>query len=205
MALWEVDTMAVRKKTKKSAPEPIDEVKTEEAVPAPSEPDEAVKQSAPEPIDEVKAEEAAPAPSEPGEAEEEGREDPSFALKYDVNSNQRYVDSTSQKSEFDKVLDELSKISQEMLDWNVEKFTKKHGEDTGDALARKWEAFLGGFVTNAAVELYNRGYREAAFKRLEQTRTVLEAKQKLEVEVQAIRAKQDESFDLTDMLGLFGE
>ena len=197
--------MAVRKKTKKSAPEPIDEVKTEEAVPAPSEPDEAVKQSAPEPIDEVKAEEAAPAPSEPGEAEGEGREDPTFALKYDVNSNQRYVDSTSQKSEFDKVLDELSKISQEMLDWNVEKFTKKHGEDTGDALSRKWEAFLGGFVTNAAVELYNRGYREAAFKRLEQTRTVLEAKQKLEVEVQAIRAKQDESFDLTDMLGLFGE
>lgn len=197
--------MAVRKKTKKSAPEPIDEVKAEEAAPVLSKPDEAVKKAAPEPIDEVKAEAAVPAPSEPDEAEGEGREDPAFALQYDVNSNQRYVDSTSQKSEFDKVLDELSKISREMLDWNVEKFTKKHGEDTEDALSRKWEAFLGGFVTNAAVELYNRGYREAAFKRLEQTRTVLEAKQKLEVEVQAIRAKQDESFDLTDMLGLFGE
>ena len=52
------------------------------------------------------------------------------------------------------------------------------------------------------VELYNRGYSEAAFKRLEQARIVLEAKQKLEVEVEAIKAKQDESFDLSDMLGL---
>ena len=53
------------------------------------------------------------------------------------------------------------------------------------------------------MELYNRGYPEAAFRRLEQARTVLEAKRKLEVEVESIKAKQDESFDLSDMLGLF--
>ncbi len=173
-------TMAVRKKTKKAAPEPLDEAKTEEA--------------------------AAPVPSAADAPEEgEGRKESTFVLQYDMNSNQRYVDSTSQKSEFDRVLDELSAISQEMLEWNLEKFTKKHGGDAEDALQRKWEAFLGGFITNAALALYNRGYPEAAFKRLEQARTVLEAKRKLEVEVEAIKAKQDESFDLSDMLGLFGE
>ena len=40
---------------------------------------------------------------------------------------------------------------------------------------------------------------------LEQVRTVLEAKRKLEVEVESIKAKQDESFDLSDMLGFFEE
>lgn len=176
--------MAVRKKTKKSAQEPVEEVGTEE-----------VKSET------VQEEAGIPRP----EAADEGRKESDFVLKYDVNSNQRYVDSTSQKSEFDRVLDELSEISRDMLDWNVEKFTKKHGGDGEDDLARKMEAFLGGFITNAAMELYNRGYREAAFRRLEQARTVLEAKQKLEVEVEAIKAKQDESFDLSDMLGLFGE
>ena len=33
----------------------------------------------------------------------------------------------------------------------------------------------------------------------------MEAKRKLEVEVESIKAKQDESFDLSDMLGLFEE
>lgn len=135
--------------------------------------------------------------------EEEAQKESAFVPKYDVNSNQRYVDSTSQKSEFDRVLDELAAMSKETLDWDVEKFTKKHGSDEENALSRKWEAFLGGFITNAAMELYNRGYPEVAFKRLEQARTVLEAKQKLENEVAAIKAKQDESFDLSDMLGLF--
>jgi len=177
--------MAVRKKTKKSAPDPVDEVK----------------------IDEVKAEvrEAAlpSGPDSPAEGETHGESD--FTLKYDMNSNQRYVDSTSQKTEFDRVLDELASISRDMLDWNVEKFTKKYGGDTEDTLPLKLEAFLGGFITNAAMELYNRGYPEAAFRRLEQARTVLEAKRKLEVEVESIKAKQDESFDLSDMLGLFEE
>ena len=174
--------MAVRKKTKKTELEPVDEVS-------------------------VKAEgqEAAPSPEPDSSTEGEANKGPDFTLKYDMNSNQRYVDSTSQKSEFDRVLDELASISRDMLDWDVEKFTKKHGGDTEDALSKKWEAFLGGFIVNAAMELYNRGYSEAAFRRLEQARTVLEAKKKLEVEVEAIKAKQDESFDLSDMLGLSGE
>ena len=179
--------MAVRKKTKKSAPDPVDDVR----------------------VDEVKADEAtaevreAALPSGPDSpAEGEANKGPDFTLKYDMNSNQCYVDSTSQKSEFDRVLDELASISRDMLDWDVEKFTKKHGGDTEDAFHLKLEAFLGGFIINAAMELYNRGYSEAAFRRLEQARTVLEAKKKLEVEVEAIKAKQDESFDLSDMLGL---
>ena len=179
--------MAVGKKTKKTDVEPINEVKADK-----------VK------ADAVKAEiqEAAlpSGPDSPAEEEVQGKSD--FTLKYDLNSNQRYVDSTSQKSEFDRVLDELSSISRDMLDWDVEKFTKKHGGDTEDAFHLKLEAFLGGFIVNAAMELYNRGYSEAAFRRLEQARTVLEAKKKLEVEVEAIKAKQDESFDLSDMLGL---
>jgi len=179
--------MAVGKKTKKTDVEPINEVKADK-----------VK------ADAVKAEiqEAAlpSGPDSPAEGEVQGKSD--FTLKYDLNSNQRYVDSTSQKSEFDRVLDELASISRDMLDWDVEKFTKKHGGDTEDAFHLKLEAFLGGFIVNAAMELYNRGYSEAAFRRLEQARTVLEAKKKLEVEVEAIKAKQDESFDLSDMLGL---
>ena len=66
--------MAVRKKTRKSAPDPVDEVKT----------------------DEVKAEvrEAAlpSGPDSPAEGETHGESD--FTLKYDMNSNQRYVDSS---------------------------------------------------------------------------------------------------------------
>jgi len=183
--------MAVGKKTEKTDLEPVDEVKVAEEkadkatagvqeAALPSEPDSTVK----------------------GEELQRGSD---FTLKYDMNSNQRYVDSTSQKSEFDRVLDELASISRDMLDWDLEKFTKKHGGDTEDALSKKWEAFLGGFIVNAAVELYNRGYSEAAFRRLEQARTVLEAKKKLEVEVEAIKAKQDGSFDLSDMLGLSEE
>ena len=176
--------MAVGKKTKKMDLEPIDEVKVAE-----------------DKADEATAEvREAALPSGPDSTAEGGGSD--FTLKYDMNSNQRYVDSTSQKSEFDRVLDELASISRDMLDWDVEKFTKKHGGDTEDAFHLKLEAFLGGFIVNAAMELYNRGYSEAAFRRLEQARTVLEAKKKLEVEVEAIKAKQDESFDLSDMLGL---
>lgn len=133
---------------------------------------------------------------------EEGGES-AFVLQYDTNSNQRYVDSTSQKSEFDKVLDELASISRETLEWDVEKFTRKYAGDEEEILARKLEAFLGAFITNAALGLYNRGYPEVAFRRLEQARNVLEARQKLELEVEAIKAKQDESFDISDMLGLF--
>ena len=72
--------MAVRKKTKKSAPDPVDEVKAE------------VREAA-----------LPSGPDSPAEGETHGESD--FTLKYDMNSNQRYVDSTAQKSEFDRVLD----------------------------------------------------------------------------------------------------
>mgnify|MGYP000852076988 FL=1 len=182
--------MAVGKKTEKTDLEPVDEVKVAE-----------------DKADEATAEvREAALPSGPDStAEGEVQRGSDFTLKYDMNSNQRYVDSTSQKSEFDRVLDELASISRDMLDWDLEKFTKKHGGDTEDSFPLKLEAFLGGFIVNAAVELYNRGYSEAAFRRLEQARTVLEAKKKLEVEVEAIKAKQDGSFDLSDMLGLSEE
>ncbi len=106
--------MAVRKKTKKTELEPVDEVS-------------------------VKAEvqEAAPPPEPDSSTEGEANKGADFTLKYDLNSNQRYVDSTSQKSEFDRVLDELASISRDMLDWDVEKFTKKHGGDTEDSFPLK--------------------------------------------------------------------
>ena len=131
-----------------------------------------------------------------------------FTLKYDVSSKERYVDSTSQKTEFEKMLDELSRISRDMLDWEVEKFTRRYQGDQGedDATAKKFEAFLGGFITNAAMELYDRGYQDAAFQRLEQTLKVMDAKRKLESEVESIKARQEEdTVDLSDMLGLFGD
>ena len=141
--------------------------------------------------------------SEPSPAASEG--EGGFSLKYDVTSQERYVDSTSQKTEFDKVLDELGRISKDVLAWDLERFTKRHqGDgDEADALAKKFDAFLGSFITNAALELYDRGYPDAAFKRLEQARNVLEAKRKLEVEVESIKAKNEEdAMDLSD-LGLF--
>lgn len=130
-----------------------------------------------------------------------------FTLQYDVSSKERYVDSTSQKTEFDRMLDELSRISKDMLNWEVEKFTGKYQGDGDEATAtaRKFEAFLGGFITNAAMELYDRGYRDAAFQSLEQALKVLDAKRKLETEVESIKARNEEdSVDLSDMLGLFG-
>ena len=128
-----------------------------------------------------------------------------FTLQYDVSSRERYVDSTSQKTEFDRMLDELSRISKDMLSWEVEKFTGKYQGDEAAATARKFEAFLGGFITNAAMELYDRGYRDAAFQSLEQALKVLDAKRKLETEVESIKARNEEdSVDLSDMLGLFG-
>ena len=130
-----------------------------------------------------------------------------FALQYDVNSDKRYVDSTSQKTDFEKMLDELSNISKEMLSWEVEKFTRKHHSDAGEAsdTAKKFEAFLGGFITNAAIELYDRGYQDIAFQRLEQAKNILSAKRKLETEVESIKAANEEdAVDLSDMLGLFG-
>ena len=55
------------------------------------------------------------------------------------------------------------------------------------------------------MELYDRGYRDAAFQSLEQALKVLDTKRKLEIEVESIKARNEEdSVDLSDMLGLFG-
>jgi hypothetical protein len=127
-----------------------------------------------------------------------------FVPQYDVTSTKRYVDSVSQKSEFDKVLDELASISQERLSWDVLQMTKKHFGDTEEENNRKLEAFLGAFIVNAASELFDRGLEAVAFGKLEQAKVILEARKKLSQETANIRAKiEEESFDVSDMLGLF--
>ena len=135
-------------------------------------------------------------------------------LKYDFTSGERYVDKVSTKTEFDKMLDELANISKDLLSWQVEKFAKQHtGKFQGDfdkaeSDAKKYEAFLGGYITNAAMTLYDNGYRDIAIKQLEQAKSILEARKKLEEETEATRsrvAQNDDVVDLTDILGLFGD
>jgi hypothetical protein len=132
-------------------------------------------------------------------------EETNFVPKYDVTSTERYVDSTSQKSEFDRVIEELGRICEDTLSWDILKMTRKHFGDTEEDNARKFDAFMGSYILVAATRLYDYGLTDAAFKRLEQAKTVLEAKQKLTQEVEAIRAKtKDDAFDVSDMLDLFG-
>jgi hypothetical protein len=127
-----------------------------------------------------------------------------FVPQYDVTSNKRYVDTVSQKSAFDKVLDELASISHDRLSWDMLQMTQKHFGDTEEENHRKLEAFLGAFIINAASELFDRGLEAVAFGKLEQARAILEAKRKLSQEVAAIRTKSsEEAFDVSDMLGLF--
>lgn len=137
-----------------------------------------------------------------------------FKLQYDFMSGERYVDKVSTKTEFDKMLDELAAISKDLLSWEVEKFAKKYtgkfpGEgDKSEADAKKYEAFLGGYITNAAMTLYDNGYRDAAIKQLEQAQSILVARKKLEDETQAIRERveeEDATVDLSDILGMFGD
>ncbi|MBR0069596.1 MAG: hypothetical protein IJP97_03795, partial [Synergistaceae bacterium] len=96
------------------------------------------------------------------ESESEG-EPGEFKLKYDFTSGERYVDSVSTKTEFDKMLDELGAISGELLSHEVEKFAKQftgkfQGDfDRAESDAKKYEAFLGGYITNAAMILYDNG------------------------------------------------
>lgn len=119
---------------------------------------------------------------------------------------ERYVDATSQKTVFEKTLDELERISQDTIQWDILRMTQKHFGDSAEDKASKLEAFLGGFIVNASVALYDRGLGEAAFAKLDQARKILEMKRKLETEVEAIRAKVDENaVDLSDVLGLFDE
>lgn len=135
-------------------------------------------------------------------------------LQYDFTSGERYVDKVSTKTEFDRMLDELAAISKDLLSWEAEKFAKAYtgrfteGSDTSQSDARKYEAFLGGYITNAAMLLYDKGYREAAIKQLEQAKSILEARKKLEDETSAIKSRveeQNDTVDLSDILGLFGD
>lgn len=134
-------------------------------------------------------------------------------LNYDFTSGERYVDKVSTKTEFDKMLDELANISKELLSWQADKFARDYtgkfqeGESS-QADARKYEAFLGGYITNAAMLLYDKGYRDAAIKQLEQAISILQARKKLEDETSAIKSRveeQNDAVDLSDILGLFGD
>ena len=138
--------------------------------------------------------------------------DEPFQLKYDVMSGERYVDKVSTKTEFDKMLDELAAISKDLLSWQVEKFAKqytgKFSGESSEADARKYEAFLGGYITNAAMTLYDNGYKDAAIKQLEQAEHILVARKKLEDETAAIKERvveEDAAVDLSDILGMFGD
>lgn len=142
------------------------------------------------------------------------KEPEEFKLQYDVTSGERYVDKVSTKTEFDKMLDELADISKDLLSWQVEKFAKEYtgkfnGEfEKSESDAKKYEAFLGGYITNAAMTLYDNGYRDAALKQLEQAQNILIARKKLEDETQAIKDRVEEEealVDLSDILGMFGD
>ena len=164
----------------------------------------------PEPLTEEEQAEALVEGPEPIPDEEPAPEE--FKLMYDVTSGERYVDKVSTKTEFDKVLDELTAISKDLLSWQTEKFAKQYTEKFQDekteADARKYEAFLGGYITNAAMTLYDNGYGDIAIKQLDQAKSILEARRKLETETQAIKDRVEEEdalVDLSDILGMFGD
>ncbi len=180
-------------------------------------PQELPEDTQPEPVQEEAQEQEhdVQQPAEQSEQEPVSHKDYSGSqLDYDFTSGERYVDKVSTKTEFDKMLDELAAISKDLLSWETEKFAKKYtdkfqdGDDTPMADARKFEAFLGGYITNAAMTLYDLGYRDAAIKQLEQAKSILEARKKLEDETSAIKSRveeQNDAVDLSDILGLFGD
>ena len=180
-------------------PEPsIEEAQAEALV---EEPEASIEEEQAEAL----VEEQEPIPDEEPAPEE-------FKLMYDVTSGERYVDKVSTKTEFDKVLDELTAISKDLLSWQTEKFAKQYTEKFQDekteADARKYEAFLGGYITNAAMTLYDNGYGDIAIKQLDQAKSILEARRKLETETQAIKDRVEEEdalVDLSDILGMFGD
>lgn len=154
-----------------------------------------------------------PEPEEPPSPPKPQKDYSGSQLNYDFTSGERYVDKVSTKTEFDKMLDELSAISKDLLSWEAEKFAKKYTDkfEDGDspvADARKFEAFLGGYITNSAMLLYDLGYKDAAIKQLEQAISILQARKKLEDETSAIKSRveeQNDAVDLSDILGLFGD
>ena len=112
------------------------------------------------------------------------------------------------------MLDELSAISKELLSWQTEKFARDYtekfteGGESSVADMRKCEAFLGGYITNAAMMLCDMGYMDSAIRQLEQAINILKARKKLEDETSAIKSRveeQNDAVDLSDILGLFGD
>ena len=129
-----------------------------------------------------------------------------FTPKYDLSSKERYVDYTSKKTEFERVIGELARISLETLSWDIVKMTKKHFGDAEEDNALKIEAFLGGFIVNAAAALYDKGLGAAAYRKLDEAKKVLETKHKLAQEMEAIRLKtENDRIDVSDILGLFSD
>lgn len=167
-----------------------------------------------EELQEPEEQEAEIEPEPEPEQPKQGKDYSGATLDYDFTSGERYVDTVSTKTEFDKMLDELAAISGDLLSHEAEKFAVKFtgkfqgDNDKSEADAKKYEAFLGGYITNAAMLLYDNGYRDAAIKRLDQAKSILEARKKLEDETEAIKTRveeQDDSVDLSDILGLFGD
>ncbi|MBQ7545147.1 MAG: hypothetical protein IJT02_09435 [Synergistaceae bacterium] len=178
----------------------------------PGQPEQPEAEEEPTEVDSGQTEETPEAVEEP--LPEPSKDYSGSQLNYDFTSGERYVDSVSTKTEFDKMLDELAAISADLLAHEVEKFALKftgkfQGDtDKAEADAKKFEAFLGGYITNAAMTLYDNGYRDAAIKRLEQARSILEARRKLEEETEAISSRVEENndaVDLSDILGLMGD
>lgn len=201
--------------------EPETEVITEEVTPKEIPQEEAVEPSESETsTEEITATlppeiEEAIAETKPEEAPTVSRKDYSGEhLDYDFTSGERYVDKVSTKTEFDKMLDELSAISKELLSWQTEKFARDYtekfteGGESSVADMRKCEAFLGGYITNAAMMLCDMGYMDSAIRQLEQAINILKARKKLEDETSAIKSRveeQNDAVDLSDILGLFGD
>ena len=201
--------------------EPETEVITEEVTPEEIPQEEAVEPSESETsTEEITATlppeiEEAIAETKPEEAPTVSHKDYSGEhLDYDFTSGERYVDKVSTKTEFDKMLDELSAISKELLSWQTEKFARDYtekfteGGESSVADMRKCEAFLGGYITNAAMMLCDMGYMDSAIRQLEQAINILKARKKLEDETSAIKSRveeQNDAVDLSDILGLFGD
>ena len=127
-------------------------------------------------------------------------------------SGTRYVDLN--KTDFDKMLDELASISKDIIEHETEKFAKKctvkfHGDfDKDEADAKKYTAFLGGYITNSAMLLCDLVNFETAISKLEEVCNVLKARKKIDAETAAIRTQVEEEgavVDLSDILGLFGD
>ena len=192
-----------------SEPENESQQKTEIESEIESESQQKTELSEPEPEPEQDVSEAEIEPETTSKKDYSGE-----TLNYDFTSGKRYVDLVSTKTDFDRMLDELSAISGDLLSHEVEKFAKKFTDkfqgdfDKAESDAKKYEAFLGGYITNAAMILYDNGYRDAAIKQLEQAKSILEARKKLEDETAAIKTRVEEendSVDLSDLLGLFGD